>query len=101
MAKDLSEDSPEIFLGDWLEFFEVGITEAAGIAGVTQPYISNIVANRKPNVNVLILLRLSEQLGVTINDFYRPLPSRTQLNALKSLSPKAQAAILSKQQSKG
>lgn len=100
MAKGRHPDTPEIFLGDWLEEFEIGASEAAKIAGVTQGYISNIVAGRKPNINVLILLKLSDRMGVTVNDFYRPLPNKSQLNALKELSPKAQAAILDRQRKK-
>lgn len=101
MGKNADDEAPEIHLGDWLAFFEMGASEAAEIAGCTQGYISNIVGGRKPNINVLYLLKLSEFMGVTINDFYRPLPSRTTLNALKNLSPKAQAAILDRQQKKG
>lgn len=97
MTKHDDEDPPAIHLGQWLEFFEKDVTEAATEAGCTQGYISNIIANRKPNVNVLYLLRISEWLGVTINDFYRPLPKKAELRAFKELSPKAQAAILDKQ----
>lgn len=100
MRKGRKADVPKIHLGDWLEFFDIGATEAAEIAGVGQSYISNIVAGRKPNVNVLILYKLSEHLGVTINDLYRPLPSRSQLNALQDLSPKARAAILDRERKK-
>lgn len=97
MAKRDDEEPPHIYLGQWLDFFEEDVSEAARQASCTQGYISNIIANRKPNVNVLILLRISEWLGVTINDFYRPLPKKSELQAFKKLSPKAQAAILQKQ----
>jgi hypothetical protein len=98
MKKTDDEDAPEIYLGAWLDLFEVPVGEAAEIAGCGQSYISNIIANRKANVNVLYLLRLSESMGVTVNDFYRPLPSKSQLSALKSLSPQAQATLLARQQ---
>jgi hypothetical protein len=101
MAKPDDDEFAEIYLGQWLEFFETDITEAARIAGCSQGYVSNIIANRKPNVNVLYLLRISEHLGVNINDFYRPLPRKSELKALKALSPKAQAAILEKQRKQG
>lgn len=97
MSNSRDEEPPEIYLGQWLEFFEEDVSEAARRAGCSQGYISNIIANRKANVNVLILLRISEWLGVTVNDFYRPLPRKSELQALKQLSPKAQAAILDKQ----
>lgn len=101
MGKLSEEEPPTIYLGDWLEFFEVDVTEAAEVAGCTQGYVSNIIANRKANINVLYLLKLSESIGVTINDFYRPLPKKSELAAFKKLSPKAQAAILDRQQKKG
>lgn len=97
----MAEDAePQIYLGDWLELFDLKVTEAAKIAGCSQGYLSNIIANRRTSVNIKILLKLSDHLGVNINDFYRRLPSRSQLSTLKNLSPKAQAAILDRQQKK-
>jgi plasmid maintenance system antidote protein VapI len=100
MAKSDDDEPPEIHLGAWLDLFEVSVGEAADIAGCDQSYISNIIAGRKPNVNVLYLLRLSEKMGITVNDFYRSLPGRSHLAALKNLSPKAQATLLARQQKK-
>ena len=90
----------EIFLGEWLELFGIGVTEAAGIAGCDQSYISNIIAGRKPNINTLYLLRLSEHMEININDFFRPLPSQSQIASLKRLSPRAQAAVLAQKRKK-
>lgn len=95
MAKRSNTEAREIFLGDWLEHFEIGPTEAAKIAGCSQSYISNISRGARTNINALYLLKLSEYLEVNINDFFRPLPSQAQIAPLKGLSPKAQAAILS------
>jgi plasmid maintenance system antidote protein VapI len=71
MAKHEPDEQTEIFLGQWLDFFGMSVTEAARVAGCKQSYISNIIANRKTNVNVLYLLRISEALSVNVNDFYR------------------------------
>jgi hypothetical protein len=101
MAKSRDAEAPQIHLGAWLEEFEIDNGEAARAAGCDQSYISNIVAGRKPNINVLYLLKLSEYMGVTVNDFYRPLPSKPHLSALKDLSPKAQSALLSRLHKKG
>jgi hypothetical protein len=97
MGKKAELVTPAIHLGNWLEFFEVGATDAAKIAGCSQPYISNIIAGRKTNINSLYLFRLSEHLGVNINDFYRPLPTRSQLSGFNDLSGRARTAILLKQ----
>jgi len=98
LPKPRPDDPPEIFLGAWLKTFEIGPTEAAKIAGCTQSYISNISAGKKPNINVLYLLRLSEAMGVTINDFYRKPPTVTQLAPLADLSAAARTAIVTRKQ---
>ncbi len=92
--------SREIFLGDWLDHFDIGPSQAAKIAGCSQGYISNISRGARTNVNALYLLKLSEHLDVNINDFFRPLPSKSQLDSIKRLSPKAQAAILTRKHKK-
>ena len=101
MGNKADDEPPKIYLGDWLDEFDIDNGEAAEMAGCDQSYISNIVAGRKPNVNVLFLFRLSEKMGVTVNDFYRPLPNKSHLAALKNLSPKAQATLLARFQKKG
>ncbi len=84
MGKRTKLEPREIFLGDWLDHFGIGPTEAAGIAGCTQSYISNISRGARDNVNVLYLLKLSEYLDVNVNDFFRPLPNQSQLAAIKN-----------------
>lgn len=100
MGKRSTPPPREIYLGDWLDLFDIGPSEAARIAGCSQSYISNISRGARDNVNVLYLLKLSEHMDVNINDFFRPLPSRAQLAPLKKLSPKARSAILDRQQKK-
>ena len=100
MGKNDEDEPPQIYLGQWLHFLDTDVTEAAKIAGCTQGYMSNIIANRKSNVNVLFLLKLSAQLGVTINDFYKPPPSEAQIKALRSLSSEAQATVLARRRAK-
>lgn len=100
MAKQKHPVQREIFLKDWLDHFGIGPTEAARIAGCTQSYISNISRGARENINALYLLRLSEHLEINVNDFFRPLPSQSQIAPLQDLSPKAQAAILANKRRK-
>jgi transcriptional regulator with XRE-family HTH domain len=100
MAKPAKPTPREIFLGQWLDSFEISRSEAARIAGCTQGYISNIARGARENVNALYLLRLSEHMHVTVNDFYRKPPSVSQLAPLADLSPAARQAILSRKQRK-
>jgi hypothetical protein len=67
-----------IYLGDWLKEKGIKVGEAAKIACCDQPYISNICAGRRSNINVLYLLRLSEFMGMTVNDFYHPVSDKTK-----------------------
>jgi len=94
MGKRPKPQTRDIFLGAWLDHFGLSRSEAARIAGCGQPYISNIVSGSRKNVNALYLLRLSEHLEVSVNDFYRRPPSKAEINALANLSPRAQTAIL-------
>lgn len=94
MGKRTKPEPQEIFLGHWLKHFGIGPNQAAVIAGCTQSYISNISGGRRAHINALYLLRLSEEMGVTINDFFRPIPTQSQVAAFDQLSPQAQAALL-------
>lgn len=94
MGKRKKVEPQEIFLGAWLKLDEIGPTEAAEIAGCTQSYISNISSGVRPNINVLYLLKLSEYLGVTVNDFFKQPPDDTHLASLRNFSPEAQAFLL-------
>lgn len=94
MSKKPESNGREIYLGAWLKHFDMGPTEAARIAGCSQSYISNISAGRKKNINALILLKLSEHFEININDFFRPIPSQSQMAAFEELSPKARASLL-------
>lgn len=100
MGKRKLSEAREIFLGDWLDLFNIKVGEAAEIAGCDQSYISNIISGRKTNINVLYLLRIAEHMDVNVNDFYRRLPSQAQIESMQRLSPKARAAILAQRQKK-
>lgn len=94
MAKKPTLPQRPIFLGLWLNLFEIDVTEAAKAGGVTQGYVSNIIANRKPNVNVMILLPISEMMGITINDLYHRPPTNEQTAAMAALSPQARESLV-------
>lgn len=93
MGKIKPADPPEIFLGSWLTYFGKQVTEAAAVAGCSQGYISNIKYGRKKNINYLYLWRISEWLGVTVDDFFKEAPEAVEAKH----SPKAQAAIRARQ----
>lgn len=94
MGNNPKPEPREIFLGAWLELFEIGSTDAAAIAKCSQSYISNISRGRKGNINALYLMALSEEMGITVNDLFRRPPPRTQIAQLREYSPQARAALI-------
>lgn len=94
MAKRKQIEPQEIFLGEWLNLAGIGPTEAAKIAGCTQSYISNISSGARGHINVLYLLKLSDDMGITVNDFFRKPPANAQIASLRAFSPEAQDFLL-------
>lgn len=94
MAKRSAPEPRKIFLQDWMDREEIGPSELAEYAGCTQGYVSSIAGNRKKNPNVLYLLKISERLGVTVNDLYLPPPPKAQIVAMQSYSTQARETIL-------
>lgn len=97
MGKTKPAEPPEIFLGQWLDYWESGPTEAAEIAGCTQGYISNISRGRRPNVNYVFLWRIATHFGITVDDFFQPAPKA--LNA--KLSRKARSSVRERERQRG
>jgi transcriptional regulator with XRE-family HTH domain len=86
----------KLYLAEWLEVLGHSQTDAAEVAGVGQSYISNIIAGRRPNPSTFVLLRLSEWLGITVNDLFEPPPDDAIVKAIRGLSPGAHDALMRK-----
>lgn len=100
MAKAPKAAPRDLHLGPWLALFGATETQAGEAAGCGQSYIANLINGRKKNPSALILLRISEWLGVTVNDLYQPPPTRSEIAPMAKLSPKARDSILDRQRRK-
>jgi len=85
----------ELHIGEWIVRLGREQREIARAAGITEAYLSNLIAARKKNPGADILLRLSEAMGLTVNDLYRRPPSEGAFEAISGLEP-AQAATLAR-----
>jgi transcriptional regulator with XRE-family HTH domain len=84
-----------IFLGEWIDAIPgCDRKGAADAAGIEISYISNLSSGKKANPSSIIMLALSEYLGITVNDLYRPPPSKTTLKELADLSPAARETLI-------
>lgn len=84
-----------LYVGEWVAQSGRQQEDIAAAAGITDAYLSELISGKKKNPSAHVLRALSEELGITINDFYRKPPSAAQLDRLKNLSP-ADAATLSR-----
>jgi len=84
-----------LFIGEWIARSEKQPRDIAVAVGVTEAYMSELISGRKKNPSAQLLLAISEELGVTVNDLYRKPPSAATLEKLGNLSP-IDAALLSR-----
>lgn len=101
MGKKPKPQPREIFLGDWIEFFDLKVIDVAKRAGCSQGYISNIIAGTKENINVLYLLAISEMMDISVNDLFLRPPAKAVIAQLESFSPRARQTIIARKHQKG
>jgi transcriptional regulator with XRE-family HTH domain len=82
----------KLYLGEWLARLDRKPVDLARAVGVTEPYISELISGRKDNPSPLLLLAISEWLGITVNDLYIAPPSASELAAVESVLNPSQMA---------
>lgn len=99
MSRTVEKLFKPLFVGEWVARFIIQTgrqqEDIAEAVGISDPYLSELMSGRKKNPSTHVLRALSEELGITINDFYHKPPSQAQLDRLKNLSPN-DAAMLSR-----
>lgn len=77
-----------LFLGRWLDVLGVKAVEVAAAVEVTESYLSELIAGtEKVNPSSALMLEISEYLNVSVNQLYRPPPSREVVEALRAMGP--------------
>ena len=95
MSRSSSKLFRPLHVSEWVAQSGRRQDEIARAVGITDAYLSELISGKKKNPSAHVLRALSEELGITVNDFYRKPPSQVQLDRLKNLSP-SEAAILSR-----
>jgi transcriptional regulator with XRE-family HTH domain len=93
MPRTLPKLFKPLHVGEWISRSGRPPREIAEAIGVTEAYLSELISGRKKNPSALVLLALSEELKITVNDLYRRPPTAAEMERLKDLTP-AQAALL-------
>jgi hypothetical protein len=90
-----------IYLEDWMKVLgRKPIDLAKPHTSVTASYISNLCGTARVNPSALVMLEISETLGITVNDLYKKPPTAGMVETFSSYSPAAQQALLGAQQRK-
>lgn len=85
---------PKLYLGEWLFVLDVKPAAVAREIGVTESYLSELIAGiEKINPSSALTFAISEFLGLTVNDLYRPPPSKAAIEAAGSPTPPQIAAL--------
>lgn len=84
----------KLHLGEWLARLNVKQADLARDVEVSEPYLSNLISGKKLNPSINLLLKISDRLGITVNDLYKPPPSISALDDLKNFSPAAVQQLL-------
>lgn len=95
-ARELREDE-HLFLGEWLSVLKRKQVEAAEAAEVTKAYVNNLINPPKgvpKEPSVIVMLRISRFLKVTVNDLYKRPPVQNVTESFRGYSPEARAALM-------
>lgn len=83
----------KLFVGEWLARLGRKPTELAKAVGVTESYVSELISHKKDNPSPVLLLEVSEWLGLTVNDLYRSPPPAAAVSAIERMDPSQMAAL--------
>lgn len=82
-----------LYLGQWLARLGRKQAELAREVAVTPAYVSELISGKKPNPTPGLLLDISDWLGLTVNDLYRPPPAIEATEAVDKLNPSQLATL--------
>jgi transcriptional regulator with XRE-family HTH domain len=84
----------KLHLGEWLARLNVKQADLARDVDITESYLSKLISGKKVNPAISLLLKISDRLGITVNDLYKPPPSISALDDLKNFSQAAVQQLL-------
>jgi transcriptional regulator with XRE-family HTH domain len=87
----------KLYIGEWIARLNLRAEHIAQQVGIGPSYLSMLISGKKGNPSGLLLLQLSEAMGMTVNDLYKPPPGASQLEAVKGLSPDLLNRLLEQQ----
>lgn len=93
MARKHRKEFRTLYIGQWASRLQRKPSEIARAVGITESYLSLLISGDKKNPSATLLMDISEVLGISVNDLYRPPPTREVTGAVVQLRPD-QLAVL-------
>lgn len=93
MAKPHVKRLRTLYLGPWLARLGRRPSEVAKAVGVGESYLSLLISGDKRNPSGALLLAISEELGISVNDLYRRPPDHEVTEAVTQLRPDQLATL--------
>jgi transcriptional regulator with XRE-family HTH domain len=96
MAKKPPKQFRQLYVGEWIEAAGVPQKDVVKATGISQGYISNMSGGRRSNPSAEYLYRISDFIGVAMNDFYVKPPEKSDVEWIGKLSSKTRDALFNK-----
>lgn len=84
-----------LFIGPWLTKLNRKPREVCQASGVDESYMSQLISGEKQNPSADVLMRISEELGISVNALYRRPPEMDVTDRVQKLSPEQFEALTS------
>lgn len=83
----------KLYIGEWIARLKRKPREIADAVGISEPYMSLLISGEKKNPSGRLLLAISEELRITVNDLYAAPPPESAIKAAENLTPDQIAAL--------
>lgn len=93
MAKARSKRLRTYYLGPWIARLGRKPSEIAKAVGIGESYLSLLISGDKKNPSGALLIDISEELGITVNDLTRRPPDHDVTDAITQLRPDQLATL--------
>lgn len=93
MARKKPKQFKVLHIGPWLTKLERKPSDVARQIGLNEGYLSQLISGEKKNPSSDVLLRLSEELGISINALYSRPPEMDVTSRVKVLRPEQLEAL--------
>lgn len=76
---------PSLYIGEWITALDLRPRAVAAAAGVSEPYLNQLIHRKKDNPSLKLLVKISTAMGITLRDLQSPPPKPEILRAIQDM----------------